>query len=282
MTIESLINRGTLALKQGIIEQPRFEAELLLAFVLNCERVSLYTHSKDDVDACREAHYMSLIDRRLKGEPYAYLTGTKEFMGLSFYVDSNVLIPRPDTECVVEAALKALPKKAKTVLDLCTGSGAIGIAIGRLRPDLSVTVTDISEEALTVAKKNAKRNGVNLRLIQSDLFEAVPETERFDLIISNPPYIPKADIQRLDRDVKDYEPLLALDGGLDGFDFYRRMMPEAFDRLSPKGLLVLECGYNQGKTLIDMAKAAGFTDVMLIRDLAGLQRGIIGIRPEIA
>ena len=282
MTIESLIYKGTLALQQGRIDQPRLEAELLLAFVLGCERVSLYTHPLNEVDRCGIERYMSLIDRRLHGEPYAYLTGSKEFMGLNFYVDADVLIPRPDTECVVEAALKALPREAKNVLDVCTGSGAIGIAIGLLRRGLFVTMTDISEAALTVAKKNAKRHGINVRLIQSDLFEAVPVSERFDLIISNPPYIPRSDIQTLEREVKDYEPMLALDGGSDGFYYYRRMIPEAFGRLSPKGLLVLECGYNQGQALIGMAEAAGFKDVMLIHDLAGLQRGIIGIRPEIA
>ena len=280
MTIESLINRGTRALIQGTIEQPRFEAELLLAFVLDCERVSLYTRSKDDVDASHVERYMSLIDRRLRGEPYAYLTSTKEFMGLSFFVDANVLIPRPDTECVVEAALNALPKDAKNVLDLCTGSGAIGVSIGHYRPDLSITMTDISEAALTVAKKNAEQNGVNACLIQSDLFDLISESDRFDLIISNPPYIPKADIHSLERDVKDFEPILALDGGNDGFDFYRRIIPEAYTRLSLGGLLVLECGYDQGDVLIEAQKQAGFTDNRIIYDLAGLQRGAIGIRPK--
>ena len=280
MTIESFIHQATLTLQQGNIQQPRFEAELLLAFVLDCDRVTLYTHSKDKVDSQRAERYTSLVERRAHGEPYAYLTGSKEFMGLAFSVDPGVLIPRPDTECVVEAALSALPAEAKTVLDVCTGSGAIGVAIGHYRPDVKVTMTDISEAALAVAEKNARKNGVDARLIQSDLFDALPEGARFDLIISNPPYIPKAEIQTLDRDVKDFEPMLALDGGIDGYDIYRRLIPSAFERLLPGGLLVLECGHDQGKTLARAAKAAGFQDVKLIFDLAGRQRGIVGVRSE--
>ena len=218
------------------------------------------------------------------GKPVSYITGMKEFMGLEFAVNEAVLIPRPETELLVEEAVKeleAISREAEAVprvLDLCTGSGAIAVSIRHFVPQAEVTATDLSEEALKVARENAERlTAGGIRFLQGDLFEAfsnlqAPGSELFNLIVSNPPYIPAKVIDGLMPDVKDFEPRLALDGGTDGLDIYRRLIPQAAEHLAPGGVLLLEIGFDQGETVPDLCRQAGLGNIAVLKDLAGLDR----------
>lgn len=211
-----------------------------------------------------------LIERRLAGEPLQYVLGEWEFYGLPFYVDETVLIPRPDTECLVEAALPLLSENRRDVLDLCCGSGCIGIALAVYK-NARVTAADISADALSVTERNARRNGVSLKTVQSDLFDSVEGT--FDLIVSNPPYLTKAEMDARDDSLR-YEPELALFGGEDGLEYYRRIAAEYRRCLRPGGTLLLEIGMTQQKaveTLFDACEC--------IRDYGGRPR-VIAVKSD--
>lgn len=274
MTIEEEIQRGAQLLKDSEIENPRFEAELLIDLVLDVGRVKLYTEGNKEITPLEHEHFQSLLKRRAGGEPYAYISGHKEFMGIDFLVNSDVLIPRPDTESIVETSLKIIGGKSMTVLDLCSGSGAIGISLAVYAPQINITFSDISEAAIEMTKKNAARKQVLAEYYISDLFSEIPADKKFDLIVSNPPYIPDAEIDRLERDVSDYEPRLALSGGESGYLIYEKIIPQAFDFLSDGGSLVLECGFDQASELSDQLERAGYEVKEIIIDLAGLQRGV--------
>ena len=263
------------------ITSARLEAQLLLAHVLGCSRVALYTGFDKPLADAELTGYRELIKRRLGGEPVAYLLGEHEFWGLPFYVDDSVLVPRPDTETVVEVARSARTDRAAAcrVLDLCTGSGAIAISLAKELTGSTVIATDISEAAVAIARRNAERNKLadRVEVRHGDLWAAVAG-ERFDLVVSNPPYIASAIIATLGAEVRR-EPVLALDGGETGLVFYDRICGEARAYLEPGGTLVVEHGYDQADTVRARFEAAGFERIALVHDLGKNPRVTWGIAP---
>jgi release factor glutamine methyltransferase len=253
------------------ISSARLEAQVLLAHVLACTRVQLYTAFDKPLGEDELAGYRALIKRRLAGEPLAYLVGETEFWSLPFTIDASVLVPRPDTETVVEVALKLRGDKAVAcrVLDLCTGSGVLAVSLARELPAARVIATELSADAAAVARRNADRNGVADRVDVrvGDLFAPVAGEPPFDLVVANPPYIATAVIATLAAEVHR-EPRLALDGGADGLAFYDRIAAAASAHLAPGGALVLEHGFDQADAVAGRLTAAGLVDVTLTRDLA--------------
>ncbi len=263
------------------IAGPRLEAQLLLAHVLKCNRVQLYTGFDKPLGETELAGYRELIKRRLGGEPVAYLLGEHEFWGLPFWIDPSVLVPRPDTETVIEVARGTRADRAAAcrVLDLCTGSGAIAIALARELPASRVIGTEISPQAAAIARRNAERNAVadRVEIRDGDLYAPVA-AERFDLIASNPPYIATSVIATLSREVRR-EPNVALDGGADGLVFYDRICDAARDHLAPGGALVVEHGFDQAEAVRTRFEAAGFLRVALVHDLGKNPRVTWGLAP---
>ncbi|HOA79597.1 MAG TPA: peptide chain release factor N(5)-glutamine methyltransferase [Defluviitaleaceae bacterium] len=278
--IEELLKEAKRKLKDKGIKSWALDSEVLLSHILSFSRVQLYTHSKKELEEDIQEKYNNLISKRIKGVPVQYLTNTKEFMSLSFYVDKSVLIPRNDTEILVENALELIDKKDSIILDMCTGSGCIAVSIAYYRPETKVFALDLSASALKVAQYNAKLNEVENRVffMQSNLFEKLEEDflGKFDMIISNPPYIPTEDIAKLEVEVKDYEPLIALDGGKDGLDFYRIITEKSKAYLKDKGTLIFEIGYNQGEAVGELLRNNGFSNINIKKDLAGLDRVVFG------
>lgn len=268
-TTLSVLDWTTKRFTEAGIGAARLEAQLLLAHVLQCTRTQLYTSFDKPLAEAELAGYRGLIKRRLGGEPVAYLLGEHEFWGLPLEVDAHVLVPRPDTETVVEVARATRADRAAPcrVLDLCTGSGAIALALAKELPAATVVATEVSPEAAAIARRNAARNGVAERVDvrEGDLFAPVAG-ERFDLIVSNPPYIATAVLATLSAEVRR-EPRLALDGGADGLAFYDRICAEAAAHLEPGGALVVEHGFDQADAVRARFVAAGFTDVALVHDL---------------
>jgi release factor glutamine methyltransferase len=229
-------------------EFPRLDAEVLLAHALGCKRIELYTRHDQTASDSARAKFKDLIRRRIEGCPVAYLVGRKEFFSLPFEVSPAVLIPRPDTECLVVECLRLAKEMPEPhVIDMGTGSGAIAVAVAHQHKGARVTAVDVSADALAVAKRNAERNDVaeRIRFIQGDLFAPIPAGERFDFILSNPPYIPRNEIPRLPAGVRDYEPHMALDGGCDGFEVFNRLVDQARNFLEPGGYLLVEIGSPQ-------------------------------------
>lgn len=257
------------------IEDARTDAWTLLEYVTNITRSYYYMHMNEEISEEDAEEYQRLLKRRGGREPVQYITGEAWFYGRSFRVNPHVLIPRQDTEILVEEVLKQTMPGMR-VLDLCTGSGCILLT---LLKEASVTGagSDISPEALQVAEQNRKRLKVHGSWIESDLFEKIGGT--FDLIVSNPPYIASGVIRELEPEVREHEPLRALDGGRDGLDFYRRIVREAPEYLNPGGWLFLEIGYDQGESLRNLLEEAGFVSVEIVKDLAGLDRVAMGRRP---
>ncbi len=255
------------------VDAPRLTAELLLAHALRCDRVRLYLDFDKPLGDPELATYRELVRRRAEGEPTAYLTGVREFYGRRFEVTPAVLIPRPETELVVEAALAALPEGGRA-LDLCTGSGAIGITLALERPGAQVVATDLSPEAVAVATRNAASLGARLELRAGDLWDAVPAGARFDLVVSNPPYVPSGELPGLSREVRR-EPCIALDGGADGLSLLRRIVAGAPERLAAGGACVLEMHESHVKQLPRLCLEAGFQRAEARRDLAGLPRYVV-------
>ncbi|HET9954897.1 MAG TPA: peptide chain release factor N(5)-glutamine methyltransferase [Polyangiaceae bacterium] len=255
---------------------PRLDAELLLGHVLGVDRVRLILDATRPLTEPELQAYRELIKRRRRGEPVAYLRGQREFYGRVFRVDRRVLVPRPETELLVEVALTRTRARSLygRALDLCTGSGCVATTFARERRTWRVTGADISEPALQVARDNALRLGAihNLDFVQGDLFEGVPPKARFELVTANAPYIPHQDIAGLDSDVRDFEPKLALDGGADGLVIIRRIVAQASARLVPGGVLALEVGYDQAPRVSELLHAAGFDAVQIQKDYAGHQR----------
>jgi release factor glutamine methyltransferase len=255
---------------QKAVDAPRLTAELLLAHALGCDRLRLYLDFDKPLGAPELARYRELVRRRSDGEPTAYLTGVREFFGHRFAVDPRVLVPRPETELLAEAALAALPE-AGAALDLGTGSGALALSLKLGRPGARVTAVDCSAEALAVAQANAAALGAEVTLLLGDLFGPVAPADRFDVIVSNPPYLPTAELAGLQREVRR-EPRLALDGGPDGLGVLRRIVAEAPRWLGPGGTLVLEMHESHREPLPALCRAAGFATAEARTDLAGLPR----------
>lgn len=279
MTITDALKKAVYQFNKAKIPQPRLEAEILLDAVLGCGRVYFYSHPDHSLTQKDVEGYETLIERRCAHEPTAYILGKKEFMGLDFIVSPAVLIPRPDTETVVNAALAQIPGNGRgiRVLDLCTGSGAIGLSIKKFRSEAEVVLADISPGALTTATENANALGLKAELVQSDLFADLQD-RRFHLIVSNPPYIPRDLVPGLELDVQGFEPHLALDGGYDGFELYNRIIQGAPDHLVDGGRLLFEAGDGQAGDLAQRMVTAGFTIDTEERDLIGVLRAVGGYK----
>ncbi len=275
MTLRAWIAKGEAELNIGPHpERGRRDAELLLLFLIGKNRAWLMAHLDDDFAGCTAIRYEGLLRRRRAGEPIQYITGEAEFYGLPLCVTPNVLIPRPETEHLVEKALELAGQFTRpAIVDIGTGSGAIAVAVAHQLHDACVTAIDISESALAVARGNAQRNGVEarIRFLRGDLFAPVAE-DRFDIVVSNPPYIPAADRDALSPEVRDHEPALALFAGSDGLDIYRRLIPAAHSVLVPGGYLVLEIGYGQSESVRMLLAGAGFTHIEFAPDLQGISR----------
>jgi release factor glutamine methyltransferase len=260
LTVSEILQRSASWLSGKGFSSGRLEAELLLAHVLEAERLDLYVRTDDDLAEPEIDAYRALLRRRVDGEPVAYLTGKREFYGLEFTITSDVLVPRPETELLVDRTRELKPA---TLLDLCTGSGCVAVACAVRLPAVAVTATDASAAALDVARGNAERHGVSVRFQEGDLFAPV-EDEHFDLIVTNPPYVAEGE-------APDHEPRLALLAGADGLDVIRRILPVAPSHLVPGGTLLMEIGEDQ-KDAVRALAGEHFDKVAIHRDLAGHPR----------
>lgn len=276
MTIKQLLNKGMIMLKSNQIESPKIKARLLLQYVLDLKREQIIIYDNKEVTVTQEKVYMQNIEKIIKGIPLQHITNSQEFMKMNFFVNSDVLIPRPDTEILVEEVIKlGKEKRNPSILDLCTGSGAIAVSIAKYLPNAKVYASDISPKALEVAKINAKSNEVfeKIEFINSDLFEKIEG--KFDIIVSNPPYIRTEVIKKLDMEVQK-EPILALDGGKDGLNFYRKIVEEAYSHLKYDSYLCFEIGYDQKEEVTEIVENAKvYTDTYCKKDLYGNDRIIV-------
>lgn len=308
MTLYDLLNEGSSILRQAGDTDAENDAKLLLlnAFDLNLVHFLMdRLRPLSETDAAVQEqiqNYRAMVAKRASRVPLQQILGSQEFMGLDFFVNEHVLIPRQDTETLVELVLEEQqgkqqeqqpeeqqkkqrgqqseeqPGKPRKLLDLCTGSGCIAISLAVKGGFESVTATDLSEEALKVAERNARTHQVPIRFFQGDLFSALPQSEvkTFDIITSNPPYIPTAVIATLEPEVREHEPMMALDGTEDGLKFYRQIAKEAGSWLKPGGSIYLEIGYDQGEAVSGLLKDAGFTNVRVVKDLPGKDRVVCG------
>ncbi|MCR5343781.1 MAG: peptide chain release factor N(5)-glutamine methyltransferase [Butyrivibrio sp.] len=275
MEYASLFKEGEEKLNSVGISEASLDARLLLEHVCGTSHNTLLSHGDMVVEDEKVFAYREMIAKRMERVPVAYITGSCEFMGIEFDVTGDVLIPNQDTETLAEEALRYI-HDGMSVMDLCTGSGCIALSILKYTNDTKAVGTDLSEAALSIAEKNAEKLGMTERFktVNTDLF---PETEeKFDLIVSNPPYIPTKVIETLEPEVKTYEPYMALDGSEDGLVFYRRIVPGAKDFLYKSGYLLLEIGYDQGPSVKELMEQNGYKDVQVIKDLGGNNRVVSG------
>lgn len=277
MKIREALNKATIELKSKNVDSPKLKARLLMQFILNKDRQYLIVYDEIKLTNSQEEKYFNYIDKIKNGTPIQHITHQQEFMKMNFYVDENVLIPRPDTEILVEEVIKIANKiRAKKILDLCTGSGAISVALAKNISNSKITAIDVSSRALNVAKKNVKINKVEnqITFIKSDLFNNLSK-EKYDIIVSNPPYIKRNIIKRLDKEVQK-EPYIALDGGIDGLDFYKRIINQAYEYLKYRGYLCLEIGYDQKEEVIKLIeKAEVYRNTYSKEDLNGKDRIVV-------
>ena len=279
-TIEELINAGTSTLKENHIDTARLDAELLLGSIIEKNRVYLITHKEESVSKENVIKYFDLINKRKNKMPVKYILRQCEFMGIDFYIEEGVLIPRGDTEILVEEVLKNIKEdEEKEVCDLCCGSGAIGISLANLRQNIKVDLIDYYPIPEKVTLLNIKKNTLENRasFIKSDLLEKViKENKKYDILVSNPPYIEAEEIENLMDDVKKYEPHIALDGGKDGLDFYKKIVDQSQMVLRKDGILAFEIGYNQGEAVKSLMEEHNFKNVKIVKDFASLDRVVIG------
>lgn len=277
MTIREAIGKATIKLKMQNIDTPKLKARLLMQFILGKTRQYIMVYDEKKITQEQEEKYFKNVEKIGKGIPLQHITHQQEFMKMNFYVNQHVLIPRPDTENLVEEVIQIANKiKAKKILDLCTGSGAIAISLAKYIEDSQITASDISKKALEIAEKNAKNNGVDKQMVflTSDLLEGLPK-EKYDIIVSNPPYIKREIIRMLEKEVQK-EPLIALDGGWDGLDFYRKIVHQADEYLKYGGYLCLEIGYDQKIDVIEIIEQEEkYVDTYCKKDLYGNDRVII-------
>lgn len=283
-TIQKLLTWITEYLTQKDVDSPRLSAELLLSHVLGLKRIELYTQFGKAVAKEQLDQLHALVKRAGLHEPVVYLVGRAEFYSIEFEVTSDCLIPRPETEHLVQRAIEFLRKRGsgQFVCDLCTGCGIIAVAIAKNVPDAKVIATDISAEALAVATRNVEKHGLQERieLQQGDLFEAlVPPLDQFDVIASNPPYVSAAEYETLDKNVKDYEPRIALYAGEGGLDVYRRIAEKVGPFLKPDGILLLEIGYSQGPAVRELLEQTGiFASIEIEKDFQKHDRVVVARR----
>ena len=277
MTIREAINKATIKLKMQSIDSPKLKARLLMQFMLGKNRQYIMVYDTNQLTKEQEERYFNNIEKVEKGIPLQHITHQQEFMKMNFYVNQDVLIPRPDTEVLVEEVIKIAKRiNAKKILDLCTGSGAIAISLAKYLENSQITAVDISEKALMVAERNAKTNSVQnqIAFLSSDLFKNLPK-EKYDIIVSNPPYIKREIIKSLDEEVQK-EPFIALDGGWDGLDFYRKIIHQSYEFLKYKGYLCLEIGYDQKMDVIELIEQEEkYVDTYGKQDLYGKDRIVI-------
>ena len=274
MTYKETIDLGIRILELAGIEEAENDAWLLLSKECRMDRTAYYMHMKDEILPEQLNEYKGLIKKRAERVPLQYITGEQEFMGLTFHVNSNVLIPRQDTETLVEEAIK-LVEPGMSILDMCTGSGCIIISILKKCSGIQGTGSDISKQALNVAKENAKLNNVAVDFERSDMFENL--SDKYDMIVSNPPYIRSDVVPTLMPEVCEFEPLDALDGHEDGLYFYRKIIKECKSFLKEDGKILFEIGNDQGQAVSDMLTYAGFRNVRVIKDLAHNDRVVVGM-----
>ena len=279
-TIGELLDIGSKALKDKNIDTYILDSQLLLGMVLGKDKIYIITNRNKDVSIKDEKEYLDLIEKRSEKMPIKYILGETEFMGLDFDVEEGVLIPRGDTEILVEELLSIINEDEELeICDLCSGSGAIGIALATYRKNISVDEIDNFSIPEKVTKSNILKHGLENRVkfIKSNLLEEpIKEEKKYDLIVSNPPYIKASEIDKLMDDVKLYEPHTALDGGEDGLVFYRRIIEESKITLKNNGILAFEIGHDQGIDVRILMEEAGFKNVKLVKDLAGLDRVLLG------
>lgn len=276
VSFQKLLKTAEQRLKEAGIEDAGPDAWYLMEAAFDIDRTWYYLHAMDlAADAEKTRKFRDWTEKRAQGFPVQQLTGRASFMGLDFEVTADVLVPRQDTETLVETALKVLPANAR-VLDMCTGSGCIILSLAALRPDMTGTGADLSEAALQVATRNRDRLGLSSRvdMIRTDMFTSVEGS--YDMIVSNPPYIRSDVIETLMTEVKDHEPRMALDGGADGLAFYRQLTAEAKNHLKAGGYLIMEIGYDQAADVTALMRAAGYKEVTVIKDLPGLDRVVCG------
>lgn len=287
MKTRILVKEGEYRLAKAFCMDAKIDAEELYCFLTGIDRVHLFLKANEEVDPETEEKYMELIARRAQRIPLQHITGVQEFMGHTFKVSPDVLIPRQDTETLVlevGRTIQANPQKKAgfwdklkgrgdwEVLDLCCGSGAVGISLTKMYSNIKVTATDISEAALKVAEENAENLRTKIKFLQGDMFAPL-NGKKFDMIVSNPPYIRTNMISILQEEVKKHEPLSALDGGRDGLDFYRTIVEQAADHLTPEGWLMMEIGHDQGEDLRKMLKdSKKYTPAEVVKDLPGRDR----------
>lgn len=282
MTIQKVLNWGVEYLKEKGIEDPRLSAELILCHVLSMPRIRLYTDFEKKVTKEQQGKFNELIKRAGESEPVAYLIGKTEFYSLELEISPACLIPRPETELLVERAVEFLRtrKGHQLVCDLCTGCGCIAVAIAKNFADCEIIATDISDSALETAAINIEKFNLQKRvkLLQGDLFEPIVphlDTGKFDLIVSNPPYVSSIEYEQLEKNVKDYEPKTALFAGTDGLDIYKRIAANVDEFLKPDAALILEIGYAQGQAVKNLLEGAGFTQIRIEKDFHDNDRIVI-------
>lgn len=276
MTIKDALTEAINILKKSNIENPIQQAKIVLASVLQKNKEYILINENEVLQNEVYNEFIAKIEKLQEGIPLQYITNVQEFMGMDFYVDENVLIPQPDTEILVEEVLNLIGKQESlSVLDMCTGSGAIAVSIAKNTNNCKVYAVDISNTALEVAKKNAIRNEVDekIEFINSNMFEKLDINKKFDIIVSNPPYIETDIIKQLDIQVQN-EPKIALDGGFDGLDFYRNILANSKKYLKENGTIAMEIGYNQGKSVTDLFKTQ-YENVYCKKDLSGNDRVIV-------
>ncbi len=277
MTIREAINKATIKLKTEKIDNPKLKARLLMQFILNQTRQYIMVYDEKKLTREQEEKYFKNVEKIIKGIPLQHITHQQEFMKMNFYVNKDVLIPRADTEILVEEVIQIAKKiKAKKILDIGTGSGAIAISLAKYIKDSQITAIDISRKALEIAEQNAKKNEVDKKIafLSSNLFEQLPK-EKYDIIVSNPPYIKREIIKTLDEEVQQ-EPNMALDGGWDGLDFYRKIVHQSYEFLKYGGYLCLEIGYDQKIDVVELIEQEErYVDTYGKKDLYGNDRVIV-------
>ncbi|MGH9576071.1 MAG: peptide chain release factor N(5)-glutamine methyltransferase [Terriglobales bacterium] len=276
MRLRQALNSGIEKLESAHVGSPRMNAEVLLMFVLACDRAYLYAHPEREVTAAELARYDEALAERARGRPSQYITGHQEFWGLDLIVSPAVLIPRPETEHVVETVLElvrdAAPSAQLRIVDVGTGSGCIALALAKELPRAEVHALDISVAALEIARANAARLELGGRIVfqRSDLLAAVPVGTMFDFVVSNPPYVGEAEPEKVQREVREFEPRVAVFAGEKGLEVYQRLIPQARERLKPGGWLVMEIGYSIEEAV--RALLSGWSEVRVTHDLQGIPR----------
>lgn len=284
LTLDLLLAEGVKVLAEAGIEEATLDARYLLFEVFHTDMTHFLLDrgrgiSEDDQVLDQVKQYRLMIEKRSQRIPLQHITGSREFMGLEFYVNEHVLIPRQDTETLAELILKDYKGRKPVILDMCTGSGCIAISLSKIGGFDDVAAVDLSKEALKVAKRNADvlLGPGRITLIESDLFQAIEPKSRFDIIVSNPPYIPTEIIKELQPEVRNFEPMLALDGREDGLFFYRQLVSEGRRFLNPGGSIYFEIGYDQAESVSALLEDAGFAEIRVVKDAAGLDRVVCAV-----